>query len=88
MAVNPTIKSLGYGTNISQHLTDEVALSTVGHGGCHDVLCLDVYTSSGKAIGVYEAAGFVQVVPELIPDARDGGKLYIVMGKRVAVATT
>jgi ribosomal protein S18 acetylase RimI-like enzyme len=88
LAVNPTIKSMGYGTTIVRHLTDEAALLASRPGGCHDVLYLDVYTTSEKAIGVYAAAGFEQITPEPIPDAQEGGKLYIVMAKRVTIALT
>jgi GNAT superfamily N-acetyltransferase len=87
LAVNPTIKSLGYGTTIVQHLIAEAALLACRPGGCHDVLYLDVYTTSSKAIEVYTACGFVSVTPEPIPDVQDGGKLYIVMAKRVTIAT-
>jgi len=87
LAVNPTIKSLGYGTTIIRHLTDEAALLASRPGGCHDVLFLDVYTTSGKAIDLYKAAGFEQITPEPIPDLQEMGKLYLVMAKRVALAT-
>jgi GNAT superfamily N-acetyltransferase len=87
LAVNPTIKSLGYGTTIVRHLIDEAALLASRPGGCHDVLYLDVYTTSGKAIEVYTDAGFVQITPEPIPDAQESGKLYIVMAKRVTIAS-
>lgn len=83
LAVNPTIKSLGYGTSIVRHLIDEAAL-LASQGVCHDVLFLDVYTTSGKAIQVYTACGFVCVTPEPIPDPQEGGKTYIVMAKRVS----
>lgn len=86
LAVNPTIKSLGYGTAIVRHLADEAALLAAGPGGCHDVLFLDVYTTSEKAIAVYRAAGFVTMTAEPIPDASVGGKLYLVMAKRLTIA--
>jgi ribosomal protein S18 acetylase RimI-like enzyme len=86
LAVNPTIKSLGYGTMIVRHLTDEAALLAFRPNGCHDVLYLDVYTTSEKAIGLYTSAGFVQITPEPLVDAHEGGKLYIVMAKRVVIA--
>lgn len=86
LAVNPTIKSLGYGTSIVRHLTDEAALLACRPGGCHDVVFLDVYTTSEKAIGVYTGCGFVPVTPEPIPDAQADGKPYIIMAKRVSIA--
>jgi GNAT superfamily N-acetyltransferase len=52
LAVNPTIKSLGYGTSILRHLIDESTLLAF-QGVCHDVLFLDVYTASEKAIRLY-----------------------------------
>lgn len=85
LAVNPTIKSLGYGTSIVRHLIDEAAL-LAWRGLCHDVLFLDVYTTSEKAIRVYTACGFVTVSPEPIPDPQEGGKTYIVMAKRVSIS--
>jgi GNAT superfamily N-acetyltransferase len=83
LAVNPTIKSLGYGTSIVRHLIDEAAL-LASQGLCHDVLFLDVYTTSEKAIHVYTACGFACVTPEPIPDPQEGGKTYTVMAKRVS----
>ena len=87
LAVNPTIKSLGYGTTILGHLTNEAALLVCRPGGCHDVLFLDVYTTSVKAVGLYTSTGFVQITPEPIPDVQESGKLYIVMAKRVTIAS-
>jgi len=86
LAVNPTITSLGYGTSIVRHLIDEAALLAF-QGLCHDVLFLDVYTSSVKAISVYSACGFVDITTEPILDTQEGGKTYIVMAKRVAIVT-
>ena len=85
LAVNPTIKSLGYGASIVRHLIGEAALLAY-KGGCYDVLFLDVYTTNGKAIKVYRDCGFTQVGDEPIPDPQEGGKPYIVMAKRVSVA--
>jgi GNAT superfamily N-acetyltransferase len=70
LAVNPTIKSQGYGTGIVRHLVDEAALLAL-QGVCHDVLFLDVYTSSVKAIRVYTACGFAEVSPQPMPDPQD-----------------
>jgi GNAT superfamily N-acetyltransferase len=81
LAVNPTLPSLGYGTTIVQHLIDEATLLACRPGGCHDVLYLDVYTSSEKAIGLYRRFGFAQVTPEPIEDPQEGGKPYVVMAK-------
>ena len=87
LAANPTIKSLGYGTTIVRHLIDEAALLACRPGGCHDVLFLDVYTASAKAIEVYTACGFVQVTSEPLQDPLDDNKPYLVMAKRVAIAS-
>jgi GNAT superfamily N-acetyltransferase len=87
LAVNPTIKSLGYGTTIVRHLIDEAALLACRPGGCHDVLYLDVYVASQKAIAVYVECGFTQVTAEPVPDPQEGGKPYIVMAKRVTIAS-
>lgn len=86
IAVNPTIKSLGYGTTIVRHLIDEAALLACRPGTCHDVLFLDVYTTSAKAIEVYTSCGFVPVTPEPVPDVLEGGKPYLVMARRVTIA--
>lgn len=85
LAVNPTIKSQGYGTSIVRHLVDEAALLAL-QGLCHHVLFLDVYTSSVKAIGVYTTCGFHSITPQPIPDPQEGGKTYIVMAKSVAMS--
>lgn len=86
LAVNPTIKSLGYGTSIVRHLSDEAALLAL-RGLCHDVLFLDVYATNDKAIRVYTECGFVTISPEPIPDPQEGGKTYIVMAKRISIAS-
>ena len=86
LAINPTIKSKGYGTSIVQHLIDEAALLACTPETCHDVLFLDVYTSSEKAINVYSKCGFVSLNDDPIPDDHADDKLYIVMAKRVGIA--
>ena len=86
LAVNPTIKSLGYGTTILRHLIGEAALLACRPGSLHDVLFLDVYTTSTKAVQLYTANGFIQISPEPIPDPQEGGKPYIVMARRVSSA--
>lgn len=87
LAVNPTIKSLGYGTTIVRHLIDEAALLAYRPGSCHDVLFLDVYTTSEKAIALYIENGFAPIATSPIPDLQEADKLYIVMVKRVAVTS-
>ena len=86
LAINPTIKSRGYGTSIVRHLIDEAALLAL-RGLCSDVLFLDVYTANEKAIRVYTECGFATVSPEPIPDPQVGGKTYIVMAKRISIAS-
>jgi hypothetical protein len=46
-----------------------------------------VYTTSEKAIRVYTECGFATVSPEPISDPQEGGKTYIVMAKRVSIAS-
>jgi GNAT superfamily N-acetyltransferase len=87
LAINPTIKSRGYGTSIVGHLIDEAALLAM-RGICHDVLFLDVYTTSERAIRLYTENGFVTVSPEPIPDPQEGGKTYIVMARRISISST
>jgi GNAT superfamily N-acetyltransferase len=86
LAVNPTIKSLGYGTSILQHLIDEATLLTASPTGCYSHLYLDVYTSSEKAKALYTAAGFENITPQPFLDPQADGKPYIVMARRVAIA--
>jgi GNAT superfamily N-acetyltransferase len=83
LAVNPTMTGKGYGTSIVRHLVDEAALLAL-RGLCHDVLFLDVYTTSQDAIRVYTKCGFTTVSPAPIPDLQEVGKTYIVMAKRVS----
>ena len=68
-------------------MIDEAAL-LASRGLCHDVLFLDVYTTSEKAIRVYMECGFATVSPEPIPDPQEGGKTYIVMAKRISIASS
>jgi len=86
LAVNPTIKSLGYGTGILQHLIDEATLLALA-GLCHDVLFLDVYTSNHKAIDLYARLGFEQISPEPIADSAQPGQEYIIMARRESIGT-
>jgi ribosomal protein S18 acetylase RimI-like enzyme len=83
LAVNPTIKSLGYGRSIVEHLVSEAGI-TARAAGCHHALLLDVYTSNHRAISLYHNCGFVQVSPRPIPDPLQGDATYIVMARRVA----
>ncbi len=86
LAINPTIKSLGYGTSIVRHLIEEAAILVL-LDLCHDVVFLDVYTTSEKAVRLYTACGFVTISPEPIPDHKEG-KTYIIMAKRVSSGPT
>jgi ribosomal protein S18 acetylase RimI-like enzyme len=83
LAVNPTIKSLGYGASIVAHLIGEAARLAGGPGDCVDVLFLDVYASNEKAIRLYERCGFVMVSdrPRLDPD--QDHRPYIIMARSV-----
>lgn len=87
LAVNPTIKSLGYGTSIVRHLIDEAALLWL-RTTCHDVLFLDVYTSNTKAIQVYEKTGFVTITPEPIADPDEAGQAYQIMARRISIGAS
>jgi ribosomal protein S18 acetylase RimI-like enzyme len=86
LAVNPTIKSLGYGATIVRHLTDEAAVLVCRPDHCCDLLFLDVYTTSERAIKLYTELQFQQVTAEPLLDPQEGNKPYIVMAKRVSVA--
>jgi ribosomal protein S18 acetylase RimI-like enzyme len=84
LAVNPTIKSKGYGTSIVRDLIDGSAI-LASLNLCHDVLFLDVYTTNQKAIDVYTECGFRTISPAPIPDPQEEGKTYVVMAKRVSI---
>lgn len=85
VAVNPSIKSQGYGTTILKHLIAEAALLASGPRPCHDILFLDVYVASKKAIDLYRSCGFSTISPKPIPDPREEGKPYIIMAKKVSI---
>jgi ribosomal protein S18 acetylase RimI-like enzyme len=85
LAVNPTIQSRGFGTGIMRHLVDEAAVLASRRRRCHDVLFLDVYTDNQKAIALYTKFGFTALADEPRPDPDEGGRLYIVMARRVSV---
>jgi ribosomal protein S18 acetylase RimI-like enzyme len=86
LAVNPGKQRLGHGTSILKHLIAEAALAlsdpTVT---CHDVLFLDVYTSSVSARELYLKFGF-QKVTDAIHDPAEN-KDFIVMGRRISIAS-
>ena len=85
LAVNPTIRSLGYGTSIMRHLIGEAALlASLGH--CHDVLFLDVYETSTKAIDLYRKCDFLELTETPIPDPLEGNKGYLIMARSLALA--
>ncbi len=84
LAINPTIKSKGYGTSIVKHLIGEAALIT-STSQTSDVLFLDVYVDNKKAVDLYDGLGFQQISPEPIPDPAENGRPFIVMGRRVAI---
>ena len=48
LAVNPVMEGRGYGKLIVRHLIDQAAILACGPGGYHDVLFLDVYTTTRK----------------------------------------
>jgi len=84
LAVNPTIKSLGYGTSIVEYLVAEAALTVKELRSCSDVLFLDVYTNNTRAIALYTRTGFQQLEGPI--NDPDEGAQYIIMGRRVSVA--
>lgn len=85
LAVNPTIKSKGYGTSIVSHLIGEAAL-LASRRMCCDVLFLDVYTTNLKAITLYKSLGFGEISPAPIPDPDEDGKPFVIMGRRVSIS--
>lgn len=73
LAVNPAIRSLGFGTSMVTPLISEAA-TLAGRFDCLDVLFLDVYASNEKAIHLYKKCGFniVSDEPRLDPDEQGG----------------
>ena len=88
LAVNPTIKSLGYGTEIVRHLIGAATVLAADPTRCCDTLFLDVYTDNVKGINLYTACGFIPIEGESISDPLEGGKHYLVMSRSVAVEPT
>ena len=88
LAVNPTIKSLGYGTSILRHLIGEAFLFVLQHSSASysDVLFLDVYTTSAKAIKLYRANGFLEIADSPAQDPLEENRSYLVMAKRVSIS--
>jgi ribosomal protein S18 acetylase RimI-like enzyme len=82
IAVNPTIKSLGYGTSIANYLIAEAALVAREVRTCCDVLFLDVYVSNRKAIALYKRVGFEVLTDTPLDDAIESSQ-YWVMGRRM-----
>ncbi len=86
LAVNPSIKSLGYGTSILRHLIDEAAI-LARDPTLDSFLYLDVYTTSVGAIELYRKLGFVELTNSPITDPLEGGQTYLIMAKRVRGGT-
>ena len=86
LAINPTIKSMGYGESIVRHLVAESALLARTPELCCDLLFLDVYTSSTRAIELYRRCEFVTLNDSPIIDGQEGDQGYWVMARRVSVA--
>lgn len=84
LAVNPGIKSLGYGTTILKHLVAEAVLLASHSQNCADVLFLEVYAHSRKAMSIYLKEGFVPLTDEPRPDPTEGSP-YFIMAKRISV---
>jgi ribosomal protein S18 acetylase RimI-like enzyme len=85
LAVNPDAQRRGHGRSIVNHLIGEAAIQVRLQAGCHDVLFLDVYASSGAAISIYETCGFSRATDALFPDPLEDNKPYIIMAKRVSI---
>lgn len=81
LGVNPTIKSLGYGTSILNHLTAEAAL-LIRLSGCADSVFLEVYENSTRARALYDRAGFRPVADEIYDEVEE--QPYTVMARRVS----
>jgi len=86
LVVNQPSEGHGYGKSIVRHLSDEATLLAFA-GVCSSVLYLDVYTTSTRAIHLYEKCGFSRISDEPIPDAMEGGLTYIVMARQAKIAS-
>ena len=84
LGVNASMQGRGFGRAIVRHLIAEAAILALTVSGCHDVLFLDVYADNQKAIHLDEACGFRRLTSESIPDSREDGRPYIIMGTRVS----
>lgn len=84
LAVNPGIKSQGYGTTIVQQLIGEAAV-LARQGLCGETIYLDVYVTSARAIALYEREDFIKIIDEPIPDPEQGHLPYYIMARRAIV---
>ncbi|HEY1068670.1 MAG TPA: GNAT family N-acetyltransferase [Pirellulales bacterium] len=86
LAVNPTIKSRGYGSTILGHLLDTAAELKQSRGwssrGC-DLLLLDVYASSERALALYQRFGFQKLGDEPERDPAEADAPYFIMFKPI-----
>jgi ribosomal protein S18 acetylase RimI-like enzyme len=82
LAVHPTIPSKGYGTSILEHLVRE-AKELARRSECHELLFLDVYTTSQKAISLYLKTGFSVITSQPISDPEAEGQSYHVMAQKL-----
>ena len=86
LAVNPASEGRGYGQAIVRHLSDEATILAL-EGRCHETIYLDAYTTSVRAIGLYKKCGFAEISPEPLADPGESGQLYVIMAKRLKVAS-
>ena len=82
LAINPTIKSKGYGTMILDHLLREASTAAKSNWLCERLIFLEVYVDSEKAIRLYRAKGFVEAVDDPILDP-DEAKHYLIMVRSI-----
>lgn len=83
LATHPDQQGRGFGSAILRHLVVEAARMAAGGQRCCDTLVLDAYTDSLAAIALYKKCGFEQIAGPFA-DSAEGGKLYIVMARRVS----
>ncbi len=82
---NPSVKSLGYGKSILNHLISEAALRVKWQNLKSDAVFLEVYTTSIKAISLYQDDfGFVKLTASPCDDKAEG-KQFWVMARSVGV---
>lgn len=88
LAVNTAFQRQGHGRRIVDHLAAEAVLVRQATNDISDLLFLDVYSANKAAAALYEKCGFTVLNPDNpIPDPAENNETYLVMAKRVSIAS-